>query len=192
MALHEQPADPGREFAPASAVQVNLMRWLEGTGPIRQRDLARERNVSESAISQAVKRLVRAGMVKREPDPSDKRCKLVSLTADGLLMASWPRLVDPCKLRKILRRAGAPLRHRIRKCLMVLTGVAEGMDLWPDAREQDALLLGAGLPRSCWHSDNWIGWKRGGSTKCRPPNGGRWSCEHMQRKDRLGWPPRPP
>ena len=59
---------------------------------LRVNQLAREVVLSPTAMSRFVDRVERAGYVRREPDPADRRALQVTLTDDGveLLRKMWP------------------------------------------------------------------------------------------------------
>lgn len=61
-------------------------------GRLRQRDLAREVLLTRSGISRLVDRLEGAGLLRREPNPADRRGDLVALTTAGrvALERTWP------------------------------------------------------------------------------------------------------
>ena len=50
---------------------------------IRIKSLAHDLNVSSAAVSQVVDRLVSAGLLHREPDPTDRRAVILSIAAKG-------------------------------------------------------------------------------------------------------------
>ena len=54
-----------------------------GEGPIRISTLAHDLDVTPAAAGQAVDRLVRAGMVDRETDPTDRRAFVISISKKG-------------------------------------------------------------------------------------------------------------
>lgn len=53
------------------------------TGPIRQAVLAERLGIEAMTLSCLVDRLEKKGYVERQPDPNDRRAKLVTLTAAG-------------------------------------------------------------------------------------------------------------
>src|ERR1700754_2847826 len=59
--------------------------------PLRVNELAREVVLSPTAMSRFVDRAEAAGVVRREPDPADRRALQVALTDDGggLLRKMW-------------------------------------------------------------------------------------------------------
>ena len=59
---------------------------------LRVNELAREVVLSPTAMSRFVDRAENAGVVRREPDPADRRALQVALTDDGveLLRRMWP------------------------------------------------------------------------------------------------------
>lgn len=62
--------------------QLSVLQTLE-SGPLPMRELARSLGVSESSATASVDRLVRADLVERSSDPSDRRIVLVQLSSDG-------------------------------------------------------------------------------------------------------------
>ncbi|MDQ3741883.1 MAG: MarR family transcriptional regulator [Actinomycetota bacterium] len=59
---------------------------------LRVNELAREVVLSPTAMSRFVDRVERAGHVRREPDPDDRRALQIALTDEGVeaLRAIWP------------------------------------------------------------------------------------------------------
>ncbi len=55
-------------------------------GSYRMQDLARDSHLSQSALSRAVARLEKAGLVRRDICSDDRRGVFVCLTSDGALM----------------------------------------------------------------------------------------------------------
>jgi DNA-binding MarR family transcriptional regulator len=60
-----------------------LYTLAKAGGPIRIGDLQEHVLLSQPALSRLVDRLVGRGLVQRDPDPSDARVVLISLTASG-------------------------------------------------------------------------------------------------------------
>ncbi|WP_019544837.1 MarR family winged helix-turn-helix transcriptional regulator [Streptomyces sulphureus] len=83
-----------------------LLSGLARTGPCSAADLAPEVGLDRSGITRRASRLEEAGLVRREPDPSDQRATLLALTDAGertvqalrerlsaritMSLASWP------------------------------------------------------------------------------------------------------
>jgi DNA-binding MarR family transcriptional regulator len=65
------------------SAQYSAMAALHAEAPLSLAALARRESVSHVTMSRVVASLVRAGLVRREPDPADRRSRLLSLTADG-------------------------------------------------------------------------------------------------------------
>jgi DNA-binding MarR family transcriptional regulator len=63
--------------------RATLLWTLRRTGPSPQRDLAAALGVTARTVTGLVDGLVAAGLVTREPHPSDRRATLVTLTAAG-------------------------------------------------------------------------------------------------------------
>jgi len=60
-----------------------LLSFLAERGPVTQKTAADELQVEEATISEMVKKLVAAGLIVRERDPSDGRAIQIILSPDG-------------------------------------------------------------------------------------------------------------
>ncbi|GAA2262979.1 MULTISPECIES: MarR family winged helix-turn-helix transcriptional regulator [Kitasatospora] len=60
-----------------------VLSGLARTGPISAADLAREAGLDRSNVTRRADRLEQAGLLRREPDPADRRATLLVLTEQG-------------------------------------------------------------------------------------------------------------
>lgn len=81
------------------ALYALLMDIVVGA-PVRSVDLAQSRGVSKSVISRQVAALEKLGLIGRQPDPTDARASIITLTRDGRAAA---RTIDTAR-RKHLKR----------------------------------------------------------------------------------------
>jgi DNA-binding MarR family transcriptional regulator len=82
----------GRELVPLSWYDV-LIELLEAPGQrLRQRDLTSKVVLTRSGISRLIDRLEAADLVRREPDPADRRGDQIVLTDVGraAVRRTWP------------------------------------------------------------------------------------------------------
>lgn len=86
-----------RDLAAAGAIPITwydvLIELYEAPGRrLRQRDLARAVVLSRSGLTRTVDRLAAAGLLRREPDPTDRRGAFAVLTDEGLaaMHRAWP------------------------------------------------------------------------------------------------------
>lgn len=63
--------------------QARALRSIAGEGPLRPGALAERLRVAPRSVTEVVDALVEAGLVGREPDPSDRRATILSLTDAG-------------------------------------------------------------------------------------------------------------
>ena len=72
-----------------SITQMRVLGWLHvGPPPLaRSGALARELNVADPTVSDAIAALLRKGLIQRRPDPSDGRRHDLVLTAEGRRVA---------------------------------------------------------------------------------------------------------
>jgi DNA-binding MarR family transcriptional regulator len=61
--------------------QAKFLRSLEGPQPMRA--MAVQNSCDPSNVTGVIDRIERLGLVQRTPDPSDRRVRLLSLTAEG-------------------------------------------------------------------------------------------------------------
>lgn len=63
--------------------EAQAVALRELTGPMTSRELARRMSCEPSNVTYVVDRLVRLGLVERQPHPHDRRAKQLVLTASG-------------------------------------------------------------------------------------------------------------
>ncbi len=69
--------------------QLPALRALAGGWPLSQTELAQAAGVEQPSMAETIARMVRDGVVEREPNPSDRRGTLISLTRRA--RARFPR-----------------------------------------------------------------------------------------------------
>ena len=120
----------GRDLAAAGLPDLGWydLLWALYNAPerrLRVNEIAREVVLSPTAMSRFVDRAEKAGFVRREPDPADRRALQVALTDEGvaLLRRMWPVYEQgierhfaaqldrsPQRLRAMLERMAASAR----------------------------------------------------------------------------------
>ena len=120
----------GRDLAEAGLPDLGWydLLWTLYRAPerrLRVNELAREVVLSPTAMSRFVDRAERAGVVRREADPQDRRALQVALTGEGvaLLRKMWPVYergieehfaahlgASPARLRRVLERVADSAR----------------------------------------------------------------------------------
>ncbi|WP_116091500.1 MarR family winged helix-turn-helix transcriptional regulator [Sphingomonas crusticola] len=63
-----------------ATAQLPVLTALKDGGKLSQGDLARRAKVEQPTMAQLLARMERDGIVRREPDPADRRSSLISLT----------------------------------------------------------------------------------------------------------------
>ncbi len=67
---------------------LSVLHTLSRRGPCRLSDLVRTEQIKQPALTSAVAKLERDGLVERRPDPRDGRASMLSLSADGQSIVS--------------------------------------------------------------------------------------------------------
>ncbi|WP_327266625.1 MarR family transcriptional regulator [Streptomyces sp. NBC_01232] len=84
--LHQQLTDGmGEAF---DELTYPVLSALARTGPLSAADLAQVAGVNRSGVTRRASRLEAAGLVRREPDPADRRAHLLVLTEEGRLVVA--------------------------------------------------------------------------------------------------------
>jgi DNA-binding MarR family transcriptional regulator len=73
----------GEDARDLSPVDEHLVRTIAANDVVRVTDLAGWQGVDKSTITPQVRRLEQRGLIKRSPDPADRRAALLSVTAKG-------------------------------------------------------------------------------------------------------------
>ena len=106
------------------AADLDALEHLERGGPLSQRDLAERLLLTSGAVTFLVDRLEQAGLVQRQPHPTDRRATLVAL-APG---AELPEVPELDRYHRATRREAAQLsatgRAVVADFLSAVTGYA--------------------------------------------------------------------
>ena len=75
-----------------SLARTKLLMLVERDGPVRSTDIASALGQAPRTVTEAIDGLERDGLVRRDPDPDDRRAKRISVTAAGVaaIAASQP------------------------------------------------------------------------------------------------------
>jgi DNA-binding MarR family transcriptional regulator len=107
--------------------QGMVLGRLDRHGPMGVSDLAAAERVRPQSMAQTVAELETAGMVTRDPDPSDKRRALVSLTPEGLAtLLADRRDREGWMARLIADEFGADERATLHRSVELLRRLADG------------------------------------------------------------------
>jgi DNA-binding MarR family transcriptional regulator len=99
--LNRQDRTIAAELGVGSAEDVQMLRLLATTGPMRVGHIAGIRSAGKATVSARVDRLERNGFVTRERDRADRRAVTVALTALGESKAAASRSTRRERLRPI-------------------------------------------------------------------------------------------
>ena len=83
--------EAGAELSPS---QTAALATIERHGPLTPSELAERERVQRPTVTRVLARLEEAGLVERAADPQDRRCSLVSISAEGR------ELLDAVRARK--------------------------------------------------------------------------------------------
>ncbi len=120
-------------FNEMTGAKKKIMFFLSMHGPQKMSDVARQVSVTMSGATGIVDRLVRAGLVQRENDPSDRRVIRVALSPVGLKTVKEMNKIHERRLEEVMENLEPAKREeliasfeRIHELLCELPIVAEG------------------------------------------------------------------
>ena len=92
---------------------LSVLHTLSRVGPCRLSDLVRTEQIKQPALTSAVAKLERDGLVERRPDPRDGRASVLSLSADGQSIVSRRHADRVERLRILIDRLSPADRARL-------------------------------------------------------------------------------
>jgi DNA-binding MarR family transcriptional regulator len=104
---------------------LSLLHTLSRVGPCRLSDLVRTEQIKQPALTSAVAKLERDGLIERRPDPGDGRAWMLSLTADGQSIVSRRHADRVERLRGLIDRLPPADRARLLSIAGVLDQVVQ-------------------------------------------------------------------
>jgi DNA-binding MarR family transcriptional regulator len=103
-----------------TSTQCHLLTELARSGPLPLTELGVRVSLEKSWVSRAVEAMVDRGLVTKEPNPSDARSWLVTLTADGVRTVHELNDTLDTHAEQLLGRLGARDRAAVEKSLLLL------------------------------------------------------------------------
>src|SRR5579864_3961742 len=119
---HVRDPKSGREI---SAHQAGILDHLDEIEPTGLNDLAAHMGVTPSTMCITVERLVRAGYVKRGPDPRDGRRVALRITRSGARLRDKATVLDRNLVEGMLARIGPAARREALRGLEMLARAAD-------------------------------------------------------------------
>jgi DNA-binding MarR family transcriptional regulator len=116
---------------------LSVLHTLSRLGPCRLNELVRTEQIKQPALTSAVAKLERDGLIERRPDPSDGRATMLSLTSDGRSVVSRRHADRVERLGSLIDRLSSAERARLLGIADVLDEIvrrATAQDGGPNAR----------------------------------------------------------
>ncbi len=107
---------------------LSVLHTLSRVGPCRLSDLVRTEQIKQPALTAAVAKLERDGLVERRPDPGDGRASRLSLTADGRSIVARRHADRVQRMRSLVDRLAPADRKRLLSIAGVLDQIVQLAD----------------------------------------------------------------
>lgn len=109
------------DLAEISPTQFRALAFLVQRGPHNASDLAETLAVGRPAATKLVDRLVRSGMIRREPHPTDRRQVILEATGEGFEVVQAVQRCRKRRLAAVLAAIDPAARKALAKALPALT-----------------------------------------------------------------------
>lgn len=116
---------PTEATAGMTPTQISVLLSIVAHGPLRAGTLAEHESLNPTMLSRVLAILCERGVVRRVPDPSDRRATLVEATAAGRKLRERMRRERNAKLEPLLDELTAKERSAIVAALPALESLAE-------------------------------------------------------------------
>lgn len=115
-----------------ATAQIPVLATLKDHGPLTQTEMARLIKIEQPTMAQLLTRMERDGLVRRTPDPKDKRSSLVSLTPSALKVLPQARAIlvegSNIALRGFTDREIATLSRLLKRVVDNMVAATEASD----------------------------------------------------------------
>jgi DNA-binding MarR family transcriptional regulator len=130
--LYRQLAQASGTDLDLTYAQLSALARTQEHGPMRIGELAAREQVAAPSLTRTIAPLAAAGLIAREPDPTDRRSWLVSVTAEGA------RLLDRIRRQRseLLARRMSRLTAGQTETLLAALPVLEQLLTEPERPEQ--------------------------------------------------------
>lgn len=109
----------------ASFARAKFLIYLQKEGPSRAADIADLLGLAPRTVTEALDGMERDGLVRRDPDPADRRAKRVSLTDEGLKAIAT---TEPLRARLVDRIFGVLTTEERGQLDRIMARLAEAVD----------------------------------------------------------------
>jgi len=111
-----------------TSAQMIMLASLHDHGRCKLKTLAKERGISPPTATGLIDRLVKAGYVKRESDPEDRRVVMVSLTKSGERIVKNFLSTVRNRWKSILIKLTPKEQHQYLNILRKIVGILSGKE----------------------------------------------------------------
>jgi DNA-binding MarR family transcriptional regulator len=111
-----------------SMPQLNILMQLHHRGNCAIGDISERFDITNAAASQLVEKLVQSGHLERAEDPSDRRAKLLNISARGLALIEQGKQERHRWMDDLVKRLSAEEKVKVTEALTILTQAAQRID----------------------------------------------------------------
>jgi DNA-binding MarR family transcriptional regulator len=115
--------EAGAQLSPS---QTAALATIERHGPLTPSELAERERVQRPTVTRVLARLEDAGLVERAADPGDRRCSLVSISAEGQELLDAVRARKDAFLSRRIDALDAADREALERAAAILERMLKG------------------------------------------------------------------
>ena len=105
--------------------QFSILMQLHHKGACGVSDISERFDITNAAASQLVDKLVQAGYLERDEDPSDRRAKVLKLTASGQSLIERGGQERHRWMEELVKTLSAEEKDKVNEALEILTNAAK-------------------------------------------------------------------
>lgn len=120
----------------ASLARTKLLMFLDKEGPSRASDIAEFFGLAPRTVTEGIDGLERDGLVRRNPDPGDRRAKLITITEAGRHAIAE---TEPLRQRLIGQIYGALTNEERKAFERILAKLSSALDEQEQGEEPDSM-----------------------------------------------------
>ena len=111
-----------------SMPQISILMQLHHKGPCGMSEVSNRFDISAAAASQLVEKLVHAGYLERAEDPTDRRAKLLTLSAKGEELIQQGTEERYRWMDELTSKLSAEERAKVAEALNILTEATQKLE----------------------------------------------------------------
>lgn len=127
-----------------SLARLKLLKFIQRSGSVRSTDVAEAFGYAPRTITEGLDASERDGLIRRDPDPADRRAKRITLTPAGLCVLEETAPFLPAIRSRVFEAMAHEDQAELLRMLQLLNEHVGGLDAQEDAGAGNRAPIGSG------------------------------------------------